>query len=280
MELSQIDPQVIAEHCPGLVVGDPLKTGGQKRVWKCAFQQGAYVLKALMGNERGLRRVRREIEVMHVCESRYLPQFGPIPLQQLELPGGERILYFLEQYIDGLPLSSVPTPMPAQDTVALALCVSEALGVLALNGYVHRDVKPMNIIQRTRSEYVLIDAGLALDQDGDAITAPGHVVGTRKYYSPDQLTLPPKQLDVRSDLFSLGVVLYECATGEHPFWNEEAPRGDVAYNILNSKCVDPRHSNPELPSRLCEAILRLLRKDRGSRYANARELQEALNMRL
>jgi len=63
MELSQLDPQVITNHCPGLVVGTQLKIGDQKRVWQCAYQQKAYVLKALMGDERTLLRVRREIEV-------------------------------------------------------------------------------------------------------------------------------------------------------------------------------------------------------------------------
>jgi serine/threonine-protein kinase len=216
MELSQLDPQVITNHCPGLVVGTQLKIGGQKRVWQCAYQQKAYVLKALMGDDRTLLRVRREIEVMHVCESRYLPKFGPLPLRELELPGKEKVLYFLEEYIDGLPLSSVYKPMPTEEIVALALCVSEALGVLAAKGYVHRDVKPMNIIQRPPSEYVLIDAGIALDRDGEAISVAGAVVGTKAYLSPDQLTLPHKELDLRSDLFSLGVTLYECATGEHP----------------------------------------------------------------
>jgi serine/threonine protein kinase len=278
MELTQLDPQVIANHCPGLVIGDQLKIGGQKRVWKCAFQQRAYVLKALKGDEATLRRVRREIEVMHACESRYLPQFGPLPLQQLDLPGGQRILYFLEQYVDGLPLRSVTKPMPVQEIVALARCVSEALRVLAsTKRYVHRDVKPENIIQKTPSEYVLIDAGLALDPDGEAITAPGAVVGTRMYLSPDQLTLSQGELDVRSDLFALGVVLYEEATGEHPFWNDEAPRGDVIQNILNFECAGPRHFNPELPGPLCDVIMRLVHKDRNARYSNVDELQAALN---
>ena len=64
MELSQLNAQVIANDCPGLVIGTQLKIGGQKRVWQCAYHQRAYVLKALMGDERTLRRVRREIEVM------------------------------------------------------------------------------------------------------------------------------------------------------------------------------------------------------------------------
>src|SRR5438128_6269162 len=98
MELSQLDPQVIINHCPGLIVGTQLKIGGQKRVWQCAYQEKAYVLKALMLDERTLRRVRREIEVMHVCESRYLPKFGPLPLQSLLLSHGHTVLYFLEEY--------------------------------------------------------------------------------------------------------------------------------------------------------------------------------------
>ena len=276
MELSQLDPQVITNHCPGLVVGTQLKIGGQKRVWQCAYEQKAYVLKALMGDERTLLRVRREIEVMHVCESRYLPKFGPLPLRELESAGKEKVLYFLEEYIDGLPLSSVCKPMPTEELVALALCVSEALGVLAAKGYVHRDVKPMNIIQRPPSEYVLIDAGIALDRDGEAISVAGAIVGTKAYLSPDQLTLPQKELDLRSDLFSLGVTLYESATGEHPFINDEAPRGDVTYNIRDFECLDPRYFNPSMPAWLCEIILKLLRKDRNERYSDVQELREAL----
>lgn len=279
MELSQLDPQVITNHCPDLVVGTQLKIGGQKRVWQCAYQQKAYVLKALMGDERTLLRVRREIEVMHVCESRYLPKFGPLPLRELELAGKEKVLYFLEEYIDGLPLSSVYKPMPTEEIVVLALCVSEALGVLAEKGYVHRDVKPMNIIQRPPAEYVLIDAGIALDRDGEAISVAGAVVGTKAYLSPDQLTLPQKELDLRSDLFSLGVTLYECATGEHPFINDEAPRGDVTYNIRDFECLDPRYFNQSTPAWLSEIILKLLRKDRDERYSNVQALREALKPR-
>jgi serine/threonine protein kinase len=277
MELSQLDARVISEDCPGLVISTPLKIGGQKRVWQCAYQQRAYVLKALMGDDRTLRRVRREIEVMHVCESRYLPKFGPLPLRELQLGNGQKILYFLEEYIDGVPLDSVYKPMLPEEVVSLGLCVSEALSVLAAKRYVHRDVKPMNIIQRSPYEYVLIDAGLALDPDAEAITAPGAIVGTKAYLSPDQIIFPPKQLDVRSDLFSLGVTLYESAAGEHPFINEEVPQGDIVQSILSHECVHPHRFNPTVPNTLCEVVLKLLQKDRRKRYSTVLEVRAALS---
>lgn len=276
MELSQVDPQVIADHCRGLVVGTQLKIGGQKRVWQCAYQQAPYVLKALMQDEQALRRIRREIEIMHTCESRYLPKFGPLQLQELKLPTGQTVMYFLEEYIPGLPVASVCMPLPTEEVVGLALCISEAVGVLAAKGYVHRDIKPMNIIQRAPRDYVLIDAGFALDPDAEAISAPNAIVGTKAYLSPDQLTKTQKELDFRSDVFSLGVVLYECATGEHPFMNDEVPRGDVLRNILCVQCPDPQRFNPAIPGPLTQIILRLLRKAREERYSSVGNLQNAL----
>src|SRR5207253_332289 len=104
-------------------------------------------------------------------------------LRKLTLQTGDQLLYFLEEYIDGMPLASVEKPMQHHHVIALGKCVSQALGVLASNGYVHRDVKPMNIMQKQAQHYVLIDAGLALDPDSQAITIAGNIVGTRAYLS-------------------------------------------------------------------------------------------------
>jgi serine/threonine protein kinase len=276
MELSQIDPQIIADDCPKLILGPHLKTGGQKRVWRCAYKGKAYVLKALMVDQETRRRVKREIQVMRACASPYLPRFGPIPLRELGLKEGSKILYFLEEYIEGTPLDSVYKPMPYAEVARLGLCVAEALATLAMNGYLHRDVKPMNIIQKSPTHFILIDAGLALDPDGDAITMPGKVVGTRAYLSPDQITLPQKKLDIRSDFFCLGPVLYEAATGEHPFWNEETPKGDIIHNILNFECVSPVRFNAGLPTTLAAITMKLLRKNRNERYLDFKELHDAL----
>lgn len=276
MELSQIDPKVIVDDCPGLVLGQHLKTGGQKRVWRCAYRGKAYVMKALMVDQETRRRVKREIQVMRACASPYLPKFGPIPLRELRLKEGPKILYFLEDYVEGIPLDSVYKPMPFSEVVHLGLCVSDALSMLSTKGYLHRDVKPMNIIQKTSEHFTLIDAGLALDPDGDMITMPGKVVGTRAYLSPDQITFPQKKLDVRSDFFCLGTVLYESATGEHPFWNDETPKGDIIHNILNLECPSPVRLNPDVPDALSSVILRLLRKNRDERYLRHEELHNAL----
>src|SRR5438067_5208943 len=222
MELSQLDPELIERDCPGLVIGRHLKTGGQKRVWHCAYRNNAYVLKALMGSDSTLRRVKREIDIMHICNSPHLPKFGPLPLRELVTNSGEVVLYFLEEYIDGIPLNSVHQPLRVDHVISLGYSVAEALRILHGRGYVHRDVKPMNIIQRTSSTYVLIDAGLALASQGESITVVGSLpVGTPPYFSPDQLRLSSRMLDGRSDLFSLGLTMYECATGEHPFLNAE-----------------------------------------------------------
>lgn len=273
MELSQIDGQIFVVDCPGLALGTHLKIGGQKSVWACAFQNHAYVLKAIMASDRALRRVAREIEIMQRCDSRYLPKFGPVALRELVVPTGEKILYFLEEYIDGLPLASVRIPMVAKQVIALGRCVGEALRVLATRRYVHRDVKPMNIMQQTSSTYVLIDAGLALDLDGETLSLVGSgPVGTPAYFSPEQITLASRDLDPRSDLFSLGVTMYECATGEHPFLNDALPRVNVFRNIVELAPPDPREFISALPDKLCAVICRLLQKDRDTRYQHADQL--------
>jgi len=273
MQLSQIDGQIFVADCPGLALGPLLKIGGQKSVWTCAFQGQAFVLKAIMASERALRRVAREIEIMERCDSRYLPKFGPISLRELLVPTGEKILYFLEEYIDGFPLASVRIPMLPEHVFALGRCVGEALRVLAARRYVHRDVKPMNVMQQTSSTYVLIDAGLALDLDGEALSLVDSApVGTPAYFSPEQITLASRDLDPRSDLFSLGITMYECATGEHPFLNDALPRVNVLRNIVELAPPDPRELISTLPDRLCAVIKKLLQKDRDLRYQNAEQL--------
>src|SRR5437763_1107348 len=117
VELSQIDPYLIAKDCPGLVVGGMLTIGGQKRVWHCAYDGTAYVLKAMMADAATSKRVERELRVMEQCRSAFLPKLGPISLRALDVEDVARILCFSEEYIDGLPLASAHSPLPWRDIV-------------------------------------------------------------------------------------------------------------------------------------------------------------------
>jgi serine/threonine protein kinase len=276
INLFTFDPQPIAAAVPDLHIGLRLGHGGQKAVWICTYQGKDYVLKVMIADPDSTERARRELEVYRRCSSRYLPTVGPLPLTQLQI-GGDEVLYYLEQFIDGLPLSDVTPPMPPADVLRLGYCGLDAITELSKNGFVHRDVKPANIVKRPNGEYVFLDAGIALDAAGPSLTGTGGIVGTHGYRSPDQLQLNKRDLDFRSDLFLLGITMYQYLTGQHPFWNAELPAGDVHHNIVNQNCPAPQRWNPALPDLLCDVIMRLLDRDRHLRYARVEHMRDDLD---
>src|SRR5262249_28970765 len=120
--------------------------------------------------------------------------------------------------------------MPIDQVRALSLVesVARALHVAHETGVIHRDVKPGNVMIRTNNDPVILDFGPARDLEFDAssVTEPGAFAGTPAYMSPEQLTQPSNTLDRRTDVYSLGVVLYECLTLRRPF---EAPTRDSLF---------------------------------------------------
>ncbi len=151
--------------------------------------------------------------------------------------------------------------------------IGDALDYAHSEGVVHRDVKPKNILMDRRDNALLTDFGIAKDLESDAkITQFGRTVGTPTYMSPEQIQGEP--LDGRSDIYSLGVVLYQLATGHLPF-QADTPE-EICLQHLRDPVPSPRAQNPDLPEALEQVITAMLAKQPADRQATAGEVVRAV----
>jgi len=186
-------------------------------------------------------------------------------------------LYLAMEYVDGELLRDRlrrERRLPIETAVALAIAIADALAYLHDHGVVHRDLKPENIMVTADRRVKLVDFGIALDTTLRKMTWAGlsQTVGTPDYMAPEQVK--GKRGDARSDLYALGVILYEMLTGETPF------QGDNVYAAMRAKLQDdptpPRRLRPDISPALEEIILHALERDPRDRPESALELREAL----
>ena len=185
--------------------------------------------------------------------------------------------YIAMEYLPGGTLKELigrEGPLPPHAAVAVALRITEALGAAHRAGVIHRDVKPQNILMTASGEAKVADFGIARAASFDTATRTGFVLGTAQYISPEQAMGEP--VGARSDLYSLGVVLYEMLTGEPPY-DAETSIG-VAVKHVNGPVRPPKGANREVPGGLNDVTVRLLAKDPGDRYPDADELARDLEL--
>jgi predicted Ser/Thr protein kinase len=182
--------------------------------------------------------------------------------------------HFVMEFVDGAPLTRAAARLTFDQKAELMHKVALAAQFLHDHGIIHRDLKPGNILAGPDLEPKLLDFGLALDLGGqERLSKIGEIAGTPEYLSPEQAAGAEK-LDARTDVFSLGSVLYELLTGAPPFGGDTV--GELLRRIREEDAELPRRRNPEVPQALQNVCMKALEKDPALRYGSARELADDL----
>ena len=183
--------------------------------------------------------------------------------------------YITMEYVPGEDLKRLIRKVgqfSAGKAVSIAKQVCEGLAEAHRLGVVHRDLKPQNVMVDEEGNARIMDFGIARSVTGKGITGAGVMIGTPEYMSPEQAEV--KDVDQRSDIYSLGVILYEMVTGRVPF-EGETPLG-IAMKHKSEMPKDPREINSQIPEDLSRMILKCLKKEKEKRYQSAGEVRSEL----
>ncbi|UCE41088.1 MAG: protein kinase [Candidatus Aminicenantes bacterium] len=254
---------------------EELGKGGMGRVYKAMDTEvnekvAIKLLKSeISTDEKTIERFRNELKFARKIRHKNV-------CQMYDLNKEKDTYYITMEYVSGEDLKSLIRKMGClgvDKAVSIAKQVCEGLEEAHKLSVVHRDLKPQNIMIDAGGNARIMDFGIARSLSEISITGAGVMIGTPEYMSPEQVE--GKEIDQRSDIYSLGVILYEMVTGRVPF------EGDTAFTIgIKHKSEipkDPRELNRQVPEDLCRLILKCLEKDKENRHKNIVDLLDDLN---
>ncbi len=273
---------MLTDHVPGIDTVELIQKGGQKAVYKATIEGQTVALKLIaldfeeVASEEGstrinpaVERAKREVDILEQVDIQVLAMRGPLGLTTIQGNDG-MWLYFTEEWIEGKSLQEMIRDgrLSSEQVARLGVDLVQAVCWLSNRGLVHRDIKPANIMWASdRSRFVLLDPGIALDLYGPSLTLAPVAVGTTAYLSPEQMDVSRKRaLDFRSDLFTIGVVLYQAAVAEHPFMTVDTTLSQVLAGILTATPPSLVDRIGGFPQNLNNLIARLLGKSPHLRY--------------
>jgi serine/threonine protein kinase len=234
-----------------------LGEGGAGVVWRATDGEREVALKVLRAPDpTALRRLAREARLAAEARSRHLVEILEVGDDYLVMPLYPRSL-------------AAALPLTVPGTVKIAAQLGQALDALHARGIVHRDVKPSNVLLDEAGDAVLADFGLARDADSTQLTRDGQLVGSLHYLAPELIEGAPAT--PASDVYALGCLLYECATGVPPFRGSDA---ELGYAHL----VEPPPRPAGMPDDFALALLTALQKEPSLRPTTATALARMLHL--
>lgn len=193
----------------------------------------------------------------------------------LDFGKAEDVYFIAMEYVEGRSLKDLIASIkfiPLDIALMIAHAIIQGLHHAHIKGVVHRDIKPANILIGYNGVAKIADFGLAQAQDLTSVTITGSIVGTPAYMSPEQAG--GRKVDIRTDIFSLGVVLYEMITGIKPFTGENY--SSVIHEILTVQPPKPVEANPLIPDEVNDFILKMLEKDIDNRCQSVKDIGEKI----
>lgn len=268
--------EVGAEAELEVTILEPLKQGGQKTVLLVEKNGEQYVMKVMSTGPSlpdALKRARREVELLQSIDDPHVVKVAADLVELGEPPTG---VAWLEEKLDGEDLGdAMGTPWDLADAKEMGLAVAKGLSAMHLGKVVHRDLSSNNVRKvTTGSNYVVMDPGLARHTGKSQLTVAGQP-GTPGYMSPEHLQGFSGAPTPASDVFCVGILLYEAMTGDPPI-PFTGDVGDYAVRLASVQMTDIKTQRPDLDDCLADVIRRCLHQQPARRYRNGQKLAEAL----